>query len=70
MKKKYSKEKTTHTQRLFFIFKHLKAWRVPWKDPWEMKVVKGAGYRPDLNCMSSEAVTVYRNNAKQSRIGI
>ena len=33
----------------------------------EMKVVEGAGYRPDPKCTWSEAVTVYENIVQQSR---
>ena len=33
----------------------------------EMKVVEGAGYRPDPKCMWSEAVTVYGNIVHQSK---
>ena len=33
----------------------------------EMKVIEGAGYRPDPKCTWSEAVTVYWNIVQQSR---
>jgi len=33
----------------------------------EMKVVEGAGYRPDPKCMWSKAITVYGNIVHQSR---